>query len=726
MALLYRAAASVGISVCLMSGAAQAQATDPGPEQASAQGDDGTAPAGDDENGAPESGDAGSRGEIVVTAQKSGNQQLQEVPLAIQAFSGEELKEKNINSIADLVSAVPGAFEGQRQSVASRSYNLRGAGGSNANGDSPIGYYLDDVPFIVTNFGIAPPVRFLDIDRVEVLRGPQGTLYGQGSSGGVFIFRTRDPDLNDIEYIAEAEVGHTAEADGYNYGVAGAISVPIVQDKLAIRVSGGHSRDRGWADEYYGAFDGTPDEKGVNRVKNDDIRVVALFKPADNVTIRAQYWNFRPRQTFLGFMASVDPPYYQNTAAQPSFGNGDFELYSLTGTVDFDAFTLTSATSYLEGNFGIYVPIAPQGFFSSQFFPQMFVQEVRANSVGDGPFHWVVGAQYQDGEGPQSNQLSIPPFVSINADNNTITKNWAVFGEVSYDLLDGKLVPLVGLRYYHDKRTFEDATSSLPSTENVTTWRLNLSYLPSDDLTMFITAATGFRAGIVQSQAQVASLQLAGVPAAAQLDPETSTNYEIGVKWRTPDRNLSVGLNGYITKYKDMQTNTPGAIQGVNGFSNFGDATTKGIDFEVRWRTPIDGLTLSAVGNINDGEYDVVDPAVQQALPLFQPGSRIVNSIEHNYRLDASYNTALSATLDLFSNVGFSRSGNRLQGSGLTADAYSLLSATLGLRRGPYEIALIGNNLLDERGPTLLGAAPGSGSGPTPRTVSVRLRANFQ
>jgi len=94
--------------------------------------------------------------EVVVTAQKTGAQSLQAVPLAIQAFSGADLKEKNITSIDDLVSSVPGAFEGQQQSVASRSYNLRGAGGSNANGDSPIGYYLDDVPFIVTNFGIAP------------------------------------------------------------------------------------------------------------------------------------------------------------------------------------------------------------------------------------------------------------------------------------------------------------------------------------------------------------------------------------------------------------------------------------------------------------------------------------------------------------------------------------------------------------------------------------------
>jgi outer membrane receptor protein involved in Fe transport len=692
MARFYDAAGVLAIAVSLVSGAAHAQSTNETEttEQAS--------PAEQGRGGSTSAAD------IVVTAQKSGAQTLQKVPLAIQAFSGEDLKQRNINTVDDLVSAIPGAFEGQRQSVASRSYNLRGAGGSNANGDSPIGYYVDDVPFIVTNFGIAPPIRFQDLERVEVLRGPQGTLYGQGSSGGVFVFHTRDPDLEEIQFAGEVTVGKTKGADKANTGFAGAVSVPIIKDKLAVRISGGHSYNAGWADEYYGPYDGTPDERGVNVVRNDDIRVVALLKPTENLSIRAQYWHFRPRQQFLGTMASVEPPYYQNTAQQPSYGNGDFKLYSLSAALDLDSVSITSATSYLKGNFGIYVPISPAGFFSSQFYPEMFAQEVRANSTGTGPFHWVLGAQYQNGKGPQSNQLEIPVAgVSINADNNTITKNWAMFGELSYDLFDGKIVPLVGLRYYHDKRTFEDATSSLPSTKNVVTWRVNLSYLPTNSLTTFITAATGFRAGIVQSEAQVQSLNLAGVPASTQLKPETSTNYEIGVKWRTPDRNLSVGLNGYITKYKDMQTSTPGGISGVDGFSNFGDATTKGVDFELRWSTPLKGFSLSAVGNVNDGKYDRVDPAVQAALPLFKPGSRIVNSIEYNYRLDASYNREIGNDLSAFGNLSWGRNGNRLQSSGLYANAYSMINSTIGVRYKAYELALIGDNLADERGPTIIG-----------------------
>jgi iron complex outermembrane recepter protein len=664
--------------------------------------------------------------EVVVTAAKSGAQSLQEVPLAIQAFSGEELKEKNITSMGDLVSAIPGAYEGQRQSVASRSYNLRGAGGSNANGDSPIGYYLDDVPFIVTNFGIAPPVRFIDIERVEVLRGPHGTLYGQGSSGGVFIFHTRDPDLNDYKFIGEAELGSTKGADSANYSASGAVSVPLIQDKLAVRVSGGHSFNPGWADAYFGPYDGTPDAKGVNEERNDDLRVAALYKPADNITLRGQYWHFRPRQLFTGNTASVDPPFFQNTAGQASFSNGDFELWSLTAGIDFEHFSLTSATSNLEGAFGINIPLSPSGFFSSQFFPKMFAEELRANSTGTGPLHWVLGAAYQDGEGPQSNQL-VRPGTNINADNNTVTKNYAAFGELSYGLFDGKIVPLIGLRRYHDKRTFEAGTTSLPTTKDVTTWRVNVSWLPSDDLTVFATVATGFRAGIVQSEVQVQSLQLAGVPASVALDPETSKNYEVGVKWRTPGRALSVGLNFYQTQYTDLQTNTPGAIANVNGFSNFGDGTSTGLDYDIQWRPPVEGLVVSLVGNTNKSEFDRVAPAVQAALPLFRPDSRLVNSIQHTSRIDVAYTTSLTSRMDGFGNVSYGRTGDRLQSSGLYANPYGLVNATLGVRTGPYEFALVGNNLSDERGPTFIGTTgPNSGSGPVPRTVSLRFNVDFQ
>lgn len=707
----YGSAATFAIASALLSPSAMAQTTPSQTPPSAPQAETATAPTEDTQD-------------IIVTASKTGGQSLQKVPLAIQAFTGEELKKRNITSVGDLVSSVPGAQEGFRQSNGSRFYNLRG--NVTQNGDSPIGYYLDDAPFIVPNFGIAPPVRFLDIDRVEVLRGPQGTLYGQGSSGGVFIFRTRDPNLKHVQYAGEAEASQTVGGQGLNYGFAGAVSVPIIKDMLAVRVSGGFSRDAGWADAYFGPFDGTPDQKGVNSAKNDDLRVVALFKPADNVSIRAQYWQFRPRQNFTGFTASVEPPYFQNTAGQQGFSNGDFKLYSLTATVDFNAFSITSATSQLDGKFGINIPLSPAGSFSSQFLPSMFAQELRVNSTSKGPLHWVVGGSYQNGKGPQVNALTLPGTL-INADNDTITKNYAFFGEISYDLFDGKLVPLVGLRQYHDDRSFADAGGSVPTSVDVRTWRANLSYLPTDNLTMFISAATGFRPGIVQSRVQVQSLQLVGVPAQVALSPESSKNYEFGLKWRSPSRALSVGLNLYNLKYTNLQTSVTGGINGVNGFANFGDATTRGIDLELRWRTPVKGLDIGIVGNINESKYDTINPIIAAAQPLLKPGSRLTNTIGDNSRFDISYNRDFGRDYNFFGNVGLSHSGDRLQANGFRARPYDVVSLTLGVRRGDAELALIGNNMTDERGPTFIGTTgPNSGQGPTPRTIGLRFRINHQ
>ncbi|MCW2404434.1 outer membrane receptor protein involved in Fe transport [Sphingobium sp. B1D7B] len=371
------------------------------------------------------------------------------------------------------------------------------------------------------------------------------------------------------------------------------------------------------------------------------------------------------------------------------------------------------------------MPIAPAGAFSSQFFPDMFSQEVRINSTTDGPFHWLLGGAYQDGSGPQENYLRIPVAgIDTNADNNTITKNWAVYGELGYDLFDGKLRPRVGLRYYHDKRTFEDANTTNTNKKNVTTWRVNLSYVPNDDLTVFATAATGFRPGIVQSQIQADLLADVGIPAGTQTRPESSTNYEAGIKWRSPDRTLNVGLNFYVNKLEDMLTPTPTLDANVSGFSNFGDGTSKGVDIEMRWRTPLDGLTLSAVANINQGKYDTVDPAVQARLPYLRPGTRLVNTLEENARVDATYETSLGGDLNGLFNVAWTYNGNRLQTNGEYVKAYSVYSANIGLRYKAYDLTLFGENLGDYDGAVL--TLNTSSIRVTPRTIGLRLRVNYQ
>jgi outer membrane receptor protein involved in Fe transport len=682
---------------------------------------------------------------VVVTATKGQAQEIQKVPMAVQVFSGDELKAQNIETLRDLTSSIPGFVEGFHQSAASQIYNIRGAGATNNNGDSVVGYYLDDVPFIVTNFGVAPPVKFFDIDRIEVLRGPQGTLYGQGSSGGVFIFHTRDPNLQSLEYMGEVVGSQTNGSGNYNYELSGAVSFPVVEDTLAVRVSGGLSYNPGYADVYYGTAKGAagPDKKNVNVVKNNDIRAVVLYKPLDNLTVRAQYWRFSPRQQYTGFLSGVVDPFYESTDGQPSYADGVFELMSATVVLDLEDVTITSATSRTTGHFGIYIPIAPAGpsFFTSEFYPSMLAEEIRAHSTGDGPLHWVVGGQYQDGQGPQKNELKITPyFYYVNADQNTLTQNYAGFGEVSYDLFDGKLVPLVGLREYHDDRAFQDSHGFQPTSKNVLTYRASLTYLPTDNLTIFGTTATGFRPGTVQSQAQVESLRLNGfVTASVALDPEYSTNYEIGARWRTDDRSLSVDLNFYLIKYTNMQTSATGYYSGVDGQINFGNATSKGIDYEIHWQTPVEGLALGLVGNLNGQVFDTVDPQLTHVSPQYAPGKRLVNSVLYNFRVDASYTTPITDEVSGYTNVSYSKTGNRYQGTS-TADPWFGINATLGIRYDRWDLSLFGTNLTDERGPSILfgtnsyrdnlhgvtGPETVSGAIITPRTIGVRLRMNSQ
>ncbi len=202
-----------------------------------------------------------------------------------------------------------------------------------------------------------------------------------------------------------------------------------------------------------------------------------------------------------------------------------------------------------------------------------------------------------------------------------------------------------------------------------------------------------------------------------------SRNFEFGVKWRNPAETLNVGLNLYRLQYTNLQTSVTGGIDSVNGFANFGDATTQGIDLDLRWETPLDGLALGFVGNINDSKYDTVNTVIAANQPLLRPGARLINTLANNYRFDVNYNREVADGLDGFGNISFSHSGDRLQANGITANPYDLISLTLGLRYNDMELAFIANNLTDERGPTFVGTdGPLSGSGPTPRTFGLRFR----
>ena len=692
----------------------------------------GIAPAHAQETAADKASDTASAEEIVVTALKSGSVRLDKVPLAIQAFSGDTLKQRNVRDGADLIQLIPGASQAQEIGAGYRIFSFRGSGAGGPIGDGLIGYYLDDTPFGVPNNQAAPPVQYFDIDRVEVLRGPQGTLYGLGSSAGTIIYHTKNPDLEKITYAGELELSGTREASDPNYRGAGAFSVPLVPGKLALRISGGYDRRAGTADIYSGAPTGTPREKDANYVISKDIQAVLLWKPDELTTVRARGWYFSTDQKYLNVINSLDPPYaaYQGDVV----GYDRRRAWYVSNTIEREIgdFTLTNATSYqksLPGGFQVGLNLgAPLGIgvLNNGGDARSFVNELRLATNGAGPFKGVAGVYYQNARSLYTFNLTFPAL-ALNGRTITKTENAAVFSEVSYELFGGKVVPLVGLRYFKDHRSSDSVSNGVGVTSKATpdalTWRANLAINPSPNWMLFFNAGTGFRSGILQSKAQADAVIADGVPSSISLTPDKLRNLEVGTKGSLLDGALHVAVSLYDIKYTNIQSAFNTSI-GLSAFANLGDGKAQGIDMELSWRTPLRGLTLNAIGNVNNSKFTRVLPAFSGADPRIANGLRLLNTPTHNFRLDATYEHDIGHAV-LFATssatfVGRSRLGDATVNE---INPYELYQASIGVRFDRYEVRLFGDNLSDLRGPTSANG-PTLLAGPRPRTIGVTFRLN--
>ena len=673
--------------------------------------------------------------EVIVTATKEGAHPIDDVPMAIQAFTAESLVSKGVRQTLDLIELIPGASEQSEIGAGYRIFSFRGSGAGGPVGDGMIGYYLDDTPFGVPNNQAAPPLRYFDLDHVEVLRGPQGTLYGQGSMGGAIIFHTKNPDLTNFGIDSELESGKTNEAGGANYSVAAGVSLPLISGQLGLRLSGGYDYRAGYSDVYQGAPVGAPYKTDANDIRSSDAQAVLLWQPTDKLTFRLRAWQFSTNQDYLQVMNSVDPPYASDQGTVPGYDRRKANYFSNTITYKFDTVLLTNATSYQEslpGGFGVGLGLPPPlgiGTLINGGDAHNFVNEFRLSSAGEGPFHWVAGTFFQRAIGNYFFLINFPSL-ALNGSTQTRTQNGSVFSELSYDLFDGKLVPLIGVRYFEDHRDALSYSNGAPafssSKPTAVTWRANIAYHVSKDWMLFVNAGTGFRSGILQSQAQANAVIADGVPSALALTPDKLRNIEIGTKVVLMDGKLHFSTSAYDIRYTNLQSAFNTSI-GLAAFANLGNAKTRGLDVDLTWRTPIAGLDLSLIGNFNQAEFIDVAPAFARANQRTGDGQRLYNTPPHNWRVDVEYARSLgSLDWELFANGSAALSGdarnqdptvNLLQG-------YSQYNASIGVRRGHYEAALFGDNLSDYRGPTAANG-PTLLAGPFPRTIGLRLRAQF-
>jgi len=570
--------------------------------------------------------------EIIVTAQKR-EERLIDVPISIFALSAENLQQREIKSIDDLGLAVPGMSI--QSSGNQRRIELRGISNFGGSNSALIGMYLDEAD-VTSQSAVLLDLSTHDLERVEVLRGPQGTLYGEGSAGGTIHFITKSPVLS--QFGMNADVAALFTQDGApGQRVETAINVPLIDNVLGIRIAGAFDHEGGWIDQP------ATDRKDFNEEDKTDVRVKALWLPTTQWSVNAMADIHRNN-------ASSNAGEDANGNYTQAFGltttprlNDQFDIYNLTSDYDFVGARLLSSTSYVKqekvmANYGYALPILqpPAPAFEVDLIPftndaRILTEELRLASDGNSAWQWTAGGFYRRFQFDQSQNYLFgppgpPPAVAFTSATNSLSKSWAAFGDTSYKLAD-RLTLGAGLRYFHDSQDFSNGSSVQSTDFHSLNPRAYVQFKVSDALNVYTSAAKGFRSGGFNNAI--------GEPS---YGPESVWTEELGTKMSVLGGHLSADLAIFHSDYTNYQITgvSPFGPPGLPITSNGGDARVNGVEWDLSWQ-PWAGWTLSANGDyVNSSFYKVSVTSSDHAVgdPLdFVPKYALTFSAQRDFRV---------------------------------------------------------------------------------------------
>jgi iron complex outermembrane recepter protein len=715
---------------------------------------------------------SGSLEEIVVTATRR-EANLLEVPLSIAAYTQESLDQKGVRNIEDLARITPGlnimqGFSGIKY------ISIRGI--ESRWGATTTGVYIDETPVQVRSLSISTnfyPALF-DLERVEVLRGPQGTLFGAGAMGGAVRFIIKKPDLNEYSGSVRTEAGFTEGGDP-SYEAGGAFGGPLVEDKLGFRVSGYYRHEGGYIDrEPFLAHRGTPEENSNSRdvqVANASLTwaLTDTFKLTPSVFYQRldrddtdQFWTFIPTST------REQPPEFTNQEGVASWGRDKSTLSSLVAQWDPGPVSVISNTSYMDrevvsrddGTAFILDVLGPAlGYtFDSQFpnggenstinlwmTQRSFSQELRlqSNETDDSRFSYVFGLYYQKLRQTvlERDSATVPdtfsgyfisplfglplglPLLPLEEDgaysvafDESVDKQYAAFANFDYKLTD-KLTVSAGARISRMQFDFLGTSNFVGFPDSATgkaeetpvTPKVGLEYTPNDNWLIYASAAEGFRPGGANRLvgagtcvAELAALGLTQVP--AEYEPDSVWSYEIGAKG-TFGSAVTLSASVFNVDWTDRQQLRTLLPCGSVFIDNLGDARSRGFDMQLTLN-PLAGLTLDLGVGYQDTTYqETIFAAVATNPPpvVSRKGDRLATPWVGNFAVD--YETQLGAgELMGYGHLQYDyktdwRTGNPAN-QGYNPDLapqaeQNFVSARFGVRKGPLDVSLFVNNLLD-------------------------------
>jgi iron complex outermembrane receptor protein len=624
-------------------------------------------------------------GDIIVTAQKR-SERLQDVPIAISVISGDAIAAAGAVNIEGAQYLVPTLNFRKSGTAINQSLFLRGVGTSTFSiaGEPSISTVVDGVVYSRAGEAFSDLV---DIDRLEVLRGPQGTLFGKNTSAGVINIVTKRPGDDFGGYL---EGGYYFE-NGQEYRVRGAVDLPL-SSGIAARVTG-----------FYGHYDGNIRNvtvgRRVNGYEHYGVRGMIVADPAPNLqlTFIADYRESKDDccaevigTTPANATAQVLPTprgdetrtVAQNlvTATEEKSWGASFQADWTLGTQ-----TLTYIGSYREYDNteirdGDFLPQAYVGFNElHDIGPQTsntLTQEVRLTSPADQFFSYVLGAYYSRAETtrtftrndivcasaalppltPCTSPLVLPSRPSGTANFGSVFKNFALFGQGTLNFTD-RFRGIVGIRYTTDQlNVFHQRVTALagpginpsfgPFTGKTTNdnWsgKAGLQFDLVPQSTVYATYARGYKGPAFNV---FFNLTATGTNV---IEPETADSYEVGLKNTLFDGKLVVNLAGFYAKYNNFQANNPDTVAGVlvTRFTNAGEISTRGVELDLLFQ-PVRDLSFSGGVAYTDAKIDQFKvPTNGNATGVIPPGTQLGYAPKWKGSLGADYRIRTGGTID--------------------------------------------------------------------------------
>jgi outer membrane receptor protein involved in Fe transport len=690
--------------------------------------------------------------EVVVTAQKR-EQSLAEIPMSVTVLGGDLLERQQALDFGDLTTLIPG-FSVVGDTPGVTRITLRG---TNTGGvASTVGVYFDEVPFgsstaLANGAILSGDFDTFDLARIEVLRGPQGTLYGASSLGGVMKYVPNRPSTEVFEGAVKASL-EDVEDGGMGHAVTGFVNIPV-SDTFALRASAFYRYGDGFIDSIgdrpipsltepgVNLIDGTIVENNINSSTSSGGRLQALFEPSDTFSINllamVQDIDSDDNTQQEADADTFEPLYDSPTLAryQDQFNDIAYDVYSATIDWEFAEWaSLQSVTSYGEFENEFRVDSAVQSNFTgglalsqllsflfgtplSAVLPQVtstdkFSQEFRLLSGESTSFEWLAGLYYTDEDSRIDQQIvaltagtetpapGFPLLADLYVDSTY--EELAVFANATWFLTDQWDLSFGARQSDNDQSATQFTTGALVgdslvvgnSSESPFTWSVSPRFQLSENASVYARVATGFRPGgpnIVPPTAPDS------VP--RQYDSDSLTNYEIGYKGSSADGRFALEVAAFYIDWEDIQLLTVVDNFGVN--VNGGSAESKGIEFAASFYAT-EGLSLSLNGAYTDAELtaDAGAGGVDGDPLPFVPDWSFGLSADYEWSVGSQSMAYMGATLAYIGNRPIGTEFRNADGSLRELDSYPTLNLRTGLESGRWFGEFYIRNMSNELGIT--------------------------